>query len=117
MVFGIKSAAKLSRDTTIYCQRIEKLKKFSYLGKVIDKKSTVKNYRLKNFGQKQLLLAYNNYVHLFLQYGVLVYVSTDRTKQEHLKMLLKRLIKTISQKKFEPIKDKRQQYKYFTVKE
>ena len=53
-------------------------------------------YRMRKvLGKDQLLKAYNAYVKPILQYRVLAYASTDKTKLETIEFKTKRLIKVI----------------------
>ena len=91
---------------------IEEKQSFRYLGDVIDSKlsfidhiTKIENklsmfcgmyYRLRKvLGKDQLLKAYNPYVNPILQYGVLAYASTDKTKLETIELKIKRLLKII----------------------
>ena len=69
-------------------------------------------------GKDKLLKAYNAYVKPVLQYGVLAYVSTNKTKLETNELKIKRLIKTICFKRTnESIKELRQKRKIYFVRE
>ena len=92
--------------------QIEDVECFKYLGILLDSKlnfhqhiDKVKNknlqfcgvfFQLRKFltGQ-QLLFAYKSYVQPIIQYGVLVYANTDKTKLLELEMKIRRLIRII----------------------
>ena len=62
-------------------------------------------YRLRKIlGKDQLLKAYNAYVKPILQYRVLAYASTDKTKFETIGFKIKRLKKIICFKRNEKMK-------------
>ena len=77
------------------------------------------NYRLRKiFGKDQLLKAYNAYVKPSVQYGVLAYASTDKTKLKLIELKIKQLIKIVCfKRRNESIEELRQKCKIYFVKE
>ena len=76
-------------------------------------------YRLRKIsGKDKLLKAYNAYyVTLILQYGIMAYASTDKTKLETIELKIKRLMKTICfKRRIESIEDIRQKQKIYFIK-
>ena len=113
---------------------IEEKQSFRYLGVQIDSKlsfidhiTKIDNklsmfcgmyYRLRKvLGKDQLLKAYNAYVKPILQYGVLAYASTDKTKLETIELKIKRLLKIFFKRRNESIEELRQKRKIYFVKE
>ena len=67
---------------------------------------------------RQLIFAYESYVQPSIQYGVLVYANTDKTKLLELKMKIRRLIRIIFYKhRMDSITDIMHENKIYTVTE
>ena len=133
MILSKKSSGK--SDVYRNAILIEEKQSFRYLGIQIHSKlsftdhiTKIKNkmsrfcgmyYRLRNvLGEDQLLKSYNAYVKPILQYGVLAYASTDKTKLEIIELKIKRLIKFICfKRRNESIEKLRQKRKMFLLKE
>ena len=110
MILSKKSSGK--SDVKMNGIIIEEKQLFRYLGVQIDSTlsftdhiTKIENklsrfcgmyYRMRKvLGKDQLLKAYNAYVKPILQYRVLAYASTDKTKLETIEFKTKRLIKVI----------------------
>ena len=109
---------------------IQEKQSFRYLGIQIDSKLSFidhiakieskfsrfcgMSYRLRKvLGKDQLVKAYNAHVEPILQYQVLAYASTDKTKLETVELKIKQLIKIICFKRRNgSIKELRQNAKY-----
>ena len=133
MILSKKSSGK--SDVKMNGIITEEKQSFRYLGVQIDSKLSftdhiTKNsnklsrfcgmyYRLRKVLDKdQLLKAYNAYVKPLLQYGVLAYASTDKTKLETIELKIKRLLKIIRfKRRNESIEELRQKRKIYFVKE
>ena len=115
--------------------QIEDVECFKYLGILLDCKlnfhqhiDKVKNktlqfcgvfFQLRKFqtGQ-QLIFAYKSYVQPIIQYGVLVYANTDKTKLLELEMKIRRLIRIFFNKhRMDSITEIMHDNKIYTVKE
>ena len=133
MILSKKSSGK--SDVKMNEIIIEEKQSFRYLGvqtdsnlSITDHITKIENklsrfcgmyYRLRNvLGKDQLLKAYNAYVKPILQYGVLAYASTDKTKLETNEFKIKRLLKIICfKRRNESIEELRQKRKKYFVKE
>ena len=122
-------------EITFASHKIENSYKTKCLGLIIDNKLSFKdhidkkNKKLRQFNglllktrsffsTKQLLMFYNAYAKSIIEYGILTYGSASKTDLQSINLLQKRIIRTVSRKKYsDSVQDLAIKHKKYTVYE